>query len=194
MVELMTINTEAFRMTDAEFERFCIDNRKLRIERTVDREIIIMSPSYPKSGIIINLISIELGKWCSFTKSGYAADSSSGFYLPDGSFRSPDVSWIPMEVWKKFSKVELDGFLRYCPEFVIEVKSKTDRIKNLQAKMKSWIANGSKLAWLIDPEEEKVWIYRADGSIDEIENFEKPLLGENILPGFSFDLKTLRLE
>ena len=194
MLELMTIKTEAFRMTDTEFDRFCLDNPELRIERTVNKEIIIMSPSFPKTRIIINLINLKLGEWCHRTKSGYITDSSSGFVLPDGSFRYPDVAWIPMETWKNFSKSDRDGFLKYCPEFIIEVRSKTDRIKDLQTKMKNWIQNGAKLAWLIDPEEEKTWIYRDDSSIIEVGNFDQGLQGEDILSGFSLDLKSLRLE
>jgi Uma2 family endonuclease len=194
MLESMIINTEAFRMTDAEFERFCADNPELRIERNENREVIIMSPNYPKSGIQHSILLAALFDWNRNRNEGYLFDSSTGFSLQDGSIRMADVSWIFNVGWETIEEDGKQKFIHYCPEFVIEVKSKTDRIKNLQAKMKSWIANGSKLAWLIDPEEEKAWVYRADGSVDEISTFEKPLSGENILSGFSFDLKTLRLE
>jgi Uma2 family endonuclease len=194
MLEMMTINTEAFRLTDAEFERFCQDNPELRVERNANKEIIIMSPNYTKSGFQHGALLSALFDWNSKEKSGYVFDSSAGFSLRDSSVRMLDVSWVSKEGWKSLDEEDKEKFIHYCPEFVVEIKSKSDRLKDLQLKMKSWIANGCKLAWLIDPEEEKVWIYRADVSIDDIENFEMPLSGETILEGFSFDLKTLRLE
>jgi Uma2 family endonuclease len=192
MIETVTIH--AYRMTDEEFEQFCFDNPDLRIERTAEKEIIVMSPSFPKTGIIINLINIKIGEWCLKTKSGYIADSSSGFYLPDGSMFSPDVAWIPMTQWKKFSAQDKNSFLKYCPEFIVEVKSTSDRISALKNKMSLWIKNGSKLGWLIDPDEERVWIYEAQKEVQEISGFDNTLSGGEILKDFSFDLKDLRLD
>jgi Uma2 family endonuclease len=192
MIETVTIH--AYRMTDEEFEQFCFDNPDLRIERTAEKEIIVMSPSFPKTGIIINLINIKIGEWCLKTKSGYIADSSSGFYLPDGSMFSPDVAWIPMTQWKKFSDQDKNNFLKYCPEFIVEVKSTSDRISALKNKMSLWIKNGSKLGWLIDPDEERVWIYEPQKEVLEVSGFDNTLSGGEILKNFSFDLKDLRLD
>jgi Uma2 family endonuclease len=194
MLELMTINTEAFRMTDEEFERFCLDNPELRIERTAEREIIIMSPNYTKSGFQHVAFLSALFDWNRNKKLGYVFDSSAGFSLQDGSVRMPDTSWVSKKGWASLTESDKEKFIHYCPEFIVEIKSKSDRLKDLQTKMKSWIENGTKLVWLIDPDEEKSWIYRADGSIEEFIDFEKPLSGESILPNFSFDLKALRLE
>lgn len=194
MLELMTINTDAFRMSDEEFEHFCADNAELRIERNENKEIVIMPPNYPRSGFQQSILLAALFDWNKKGKDGYVFDSSSGFSLLDGSIRMPDLSWISKNGWNSIEHDDKRKFIHYCPDFIVEVRSKTDRIKNLQLKMISWIANGSKLAWLIDPDEENAWIYRADGSVDEIENFENPLSGETVLNGFTFDLKQLRLE
>lgn len=194
MIELMTIHTKAFNMTDEEFVRFCEDNPDLRIERPPEKEIIIMAPSFAKTGIIHSIINSRLVDWCLETKSGFVTDSSTGFNLPDTSMRAPDLAWIPMDKWKKLSDDEKHSFLKYCPEFVIEVKSKTDRLKDLQAKMKSWIRNGTRLAWLIDPQEEKVWIYRKNGDVEEISGFDNQLKGEEVLQDFTFELRDLRIE
>jgi Uma2 family endonuclease len=193
-LDSVVIHTGAFRMTDDEFERFCLDNPELRIERSATGEITIMSPSYPKTGIIINLINIKIGEWCLKTKSGYIADSSSGFYLPDGSMRSPDVAWIPMTKWKSFTENQKNSFLRYCPDFIVEVKSKSDRLQDLKRKMQSWIDNGTQLGWLIDPDNEKVWIYKKDEKPEEVNGFDKSLSGENVLQGFTLFLKDLRVD
>lgn len=194
MIELMTIHTKAFRMTDEEFVRFCEDNPDLRIERTPDKEIIIMAPTFARTGVIHSIINSKLVKWSLDTKSGVVTDSSTGFHLPDTSMRAPDLAWIPINKWKSFSDEEKNSFLKYCPDFIIEVKSKTDRLKDLQAKMKSWVKNGTRLAWLIDPQEEKIWIYRKNGTIDEVTGFDNTLKGEDVLPDFIFDLKDLRIE
>lgn len=194
MIELMTIHTKAFRMTDEEFVRFCEDNPDLRIERTSEKDILIMAPSFARTGIIHSIINSRLVDWSLKTKSGLITDSSTGFYLPDTSMRAPDLAWIPMKKWKEFAEEEKNSFLKYCPEFVIEVKSKSDRTKEIRSKMESWIKNGARLAWLIDPQEEKVWIYRKNGSIQEISGFDNSLSGEDVLSSFTFELKDLRIE
>jgi len=57
--------------------------------------------------------------------------------------------------------------------------------------LKTWIANGVRLAWLIDPENQQAWVYRADGSETHILDFQQVLSGESVLPGFEFDLHLL---
>jgi Uma2 family endonuclease len=181
-------------MTDEEFERFCLDNPDLRIERNANKEILIMSPNYTKSGFHHAILVAALVDWNLKAKRGYAFDSSAGFTLKDGSVRMPDVSWVSKEAWSFLKDDEKERFIRLCPEFVVEIKSKSDRIKELKNKMQSWIMNGAKLGWLIDPEEEKAWIYRTNGSIDEVTSFDNTLSGEAVLPGFFFTLTALRLE
>ncbi len=125
---------------------------------------------------------------------GLVADSSTGFNLPDGSMRSPDASWISLELWQTVPEEAKSKFPPICPEFVVELRSDSDSdsLNELREKMqRTWIANGAKLAWLIDPQNQQTFIYRANGSIEIVEGFDKMLSGENVLEGFEFDLKLL---
>jgi len=181
-------------MTDDEFIRFCEDNPELRIERTSQKEIIIMSPNFPFSSAINGEIYSAVSHWNKKNNAGRVFDSSAGFFLQDGSLRSPDVAWMPLNEWKNQIKESKKSFLKYCPDFVVEVKSQSDRLKDLKEKMENWILNGSKLGWLIDPETEKVWIYRPNEKPEELTGFDHTLSGETILSGFTFNLSDLRID
>ncbi len=118
--------------------------------------------------------------------------SSAGFTLPDKSVRSPDTAWLSNEKWEALSLEERKKFGHVSPDFVVEVMSPSDDLPFLQNKMEMWIKNGVQLGWLIGTEEKAAYIYRADGSINKINSFNHILRGENVLPGFSFDLSILR--
>ncbi len=178
-------------MTDEEFYHFCQDNRDLRIERNEHQEIIIMSPTGSLSGYLNNIISSQLYLWNQTAKLGRTFDSSTGFKLPDGSNRSPDAAWVSNEAWNRLTEAEKRKFAPLCPEFVIELKSDTDDIADLKKKMQMWLSNGCRLAWLIDPDEEKAYVYRPDRAVESVEGFDQTLSGEDILPGFSLDLSLL---
>ena len=179
-------------MTDDEFFHFCQQNRDLRIERTCNGEVILMSPTGSRTGLLNSEINRQLGNWNAEHQLGYVFDSSTGFTLPSGAERSPDASWVSREKWEALSPEEQGKFAPVCPEFVIELKSPTDLLQTLQDKMDVWISNGCQLAWLIHPELETVFIYRADGSRDELHGFGRRVLGEEVLPGFELELSALR--
>lgn len=179
-------------MTDEEFFRFCQDNPDLRIERSSNGEIIIMSPTGSRSGRLSGEIFGQLYLWNRRHQDGKVFDSSTGFTLRDGSVLSPDASWISQEKWEALSREEQEGFAPVCPEFVIELKSPSDRLRALKDKMERWMANGCQLAWLVFPEVETVFIYRADGSRDEVHGFDRSVSGEDVLPGFELELAPLR--
>lgn len=180
------------RLTDDEFFDFCQQNRDLRIERTCKGEIVIMSPTGTRSGMRNNEISYQLTAWNKAHQSGYVFDSSTGFTLPDGAMLSPDASWVSQEKWEALSREEQEKFAPLCPEFVVELKSPSDLLPTLRDKMEVWIANGCRLGWLIYPELETVFIYRADGSRDELHDFGRRVSGEDVLPGFELELAALR--
>lgn len=180
------------RMTDDEFFLFCQQNRDLRIERTCNGEVILMSPTGSETGMRNSEINRHLGNWNAAHRLGYVFDSSTGFKLPNGAERSPDASWVSREKWEALSPEERKKFAPVCPEFVIELKSPMDLLQTLQAKMEVWISNGCQLAWLIHPELETVFIYRADGSRDELHGFGRRVSGEDVLPGFELALAALR--
>ena len=179
-------------LTGEEFFHFCQQNRDLRIERTREGEIIIMSPTGAKTGWRNSEINFQLQAWNRKRKTGVVFDSSTGFDLPEGGERSPDASWVPRAEWEALSDAEQQRFAPLCPAFVIELKSPSDVIKTLRQKMHIWIENGCQLAWLINPEDETVGIYRADGSQDTVQGFDHPVSGEDVLPGFVLDLSVLR--
>jgi Uma2 family endonuclease len=178
-------------MTDEEFVRFCIENPDLRIERDKDKNIIIMSPTFALTGIYEGIVYTAVFNWNAQYSNGWVFSPSAGFTLPDGAMRGADTSWLSDEKWQRLTKAEKNSFAPVCPEFVVEIRSATDSLKKIKAKMEEWIENGVQLGWLLDPANEKAWIYRADGSIEIVHSFDKTLSGENVLVDFTFDLALL---
>ncbi|MBC7775322.1 MAG: Uma2 family endonuclease [Phycisphaerae bacterium] len=177
-------------MSEEEFDEFCFANPDLRIEQDPHGNIIIMPPSSYESGNHEAEPIIDLGLWNRRTKLGKVFSPSTLFKLPDGSKRMPDAAWVSVEKHNSLSEKERKSFAHIVPDFVIEVRSPSDRLKPLQGKMHTaWIANGVRLAWLIDPEGQQAWVYRADGSESHIPDFQQIISGELVLPGFEFDLK-----
>jgi Uma2 family endonuclease len=179
-------------MTDKEFFNFCIQNDGQRVERDENKQIFIMAPTASNTGAYNIDISTELNLWNRKNKSGKSFDSSTGFTLPDRSVRSPDASWIKLDRWNSLPEREKEKFAKICPDFVIELKSKSDSLKYLKAKMIKWIENGCRLAWLIDLQKKQTTVYRENGSIEIVEGFDKKLSGEKVLPGFELDLCILK--
>ena len=179
-------------MTDEEFFNFCVENRDLRIERDCNKQIYIMAPTgFETSNFKADIVT-DLNSWNRKEKKGKVSDSSGGFSLPDSSVLSPDASWTSNEKISGVTKKQTKQFLPLCPEFIIELKSKSDSLRYLKNKMLKWIENGCELAWLIMPEKEEAHIYRADGSIEIVKGFDKKLSGKNVLPGFELDLSILK--
>ena len=174
-------------MSDDEFFDFCQRNRDLRIERTQEGDIIIMPPAGTKSGgRNFNLI-VKFGIWAEQDGKGKGFDSSSGFTLPNGAVRSPDLAWVRKERWEALSEEEQRKFAPLCPDFVVELRSATDSVQRLREKMEEYMENGAELGWLIDPKNKRVHVYRAGGEIEILENPTK-VLGEDVLENFELDL------
>ncbi|HWZ21896.1 MAG TPA: Uma2 family endonuclease [Cytophagaceae bacterium] len=191
-MDTFVINTDFLHMSEDEFFRFCQDNDFLKFERTADKQIIVMTPTGTDSGIKNSDINFQLTLWNKEYKLGYVFDSSSGFTLPNSAVRSPDASWIKKERYDALDKEDVQKFGHICPDFVIELVSKSDRISDLKLKMEEWITNGCKLGWLIDPKEEKVYIYKPLKEVITVEGFDQKLSGEDVLPDFVLELKSLR--
>lgn len=180
-------------MTDDEFAQFCSANPHLRIERNQYRHLIIMPPTHSDPGFYEAEVLCELRNWNKQHRTGIVFSPSSGFALPNGAIRTADAAWLSLPQWHSLSPQQQQSFAPIAPEFVIEVRAKTDRLAELQAKMLEWIDNGVLLAWLIDPTEQQVFIYRADGTTEYLSNFDTPLHGEDLLPHFTLDLQLLQL-
>ncbi|GGB92221.1 Uma2 family endonuclease [Dyadobacter sediminis] len=175
-------------MSEEEFFQFCQMNDTLEFERDSHGNIILMSPTGAFTGGFNLEIAAELVFWNKKNRSGKVFDSSTGFTLPNGAVRSPDVSWIRNERWNAISKEQQEVFAPLCPDFVIEIRSKSDGLKYLKDKMKEYIANGTSLGWLIDRFDNKVYIYRLDKSVEVHNSLHIVLSGETVLPGFTLDL------
>ena len=181
------------KITDAEFEIFCQENPELRAELEPDGTLLVMPPAHFDSGHFELTIASELYRFSQKQKNGLAFGPTTGFKLPDGSTRAADAAWVSNEQVERLSPKERKSFARVVPEFVVELRSDTDRLARVKDKMSNtWIANGVRLAWLIDPIEQKAYIYRADGSIQVVTDFTAKLSGEDVLPGFEFDLSLLK--
>jgi Uma2 family endonuclease len=179
-------------LTDDELFALCASNKMLRIERTSQGEIMLLHPTGGESGRKNTDIITDLNLWVRRTKLGVAFESSTGFRLPNTAVRSPDAAFMAKERWEALTHLERTKFLPLCPDFVIELLSETDSLRTTQEKMLEWIENCCRLAWLIDPFEEVVYIYRQDGSASEVRGFDNTVSGEDVLPDFVLELKGLR--
>ncbi|XZN92502.1 MAG: Uma2 family endonuclease [Microcoleus sp.] len=178
---------QTFKVTDEQFQQIAAVNRDLRLERTATGELIVMAPTGSETGNRNQDMSGQLWLWNRQTKLGVVFDSSSGFKLPNGADRSPDASWVKLERWQTLTPKEREGFAPLCPDFVVELRSKSDNMEPLREKMREYIANGASLGWLIDRKNQKVEIYRQNHDV-EILDSPSTLSGENVLPGFVLDL------
>ncbi|TVP66267.1 MAG: Uma2 family endonuclease [Nodularia sp. (in: Bacteria)] len=176
-------------LTDEQFFQLCQNNRDLRLERTAEGELIIMPPTGWKSGNRNSRLTQRLGNWADVDATGLAFDSSTGYKLPNGANRSPDASWVSREQLEALNP-DPARFLPIAPDFAVELRSASDSLQTLQQKMQEYIENGVRLGWLIDPQNQRVEIYRPG---QEVEVLQSPtsLSGEDILPGFVLDLEQI---
>jgi Uma2 family endonuclease len=180
----LTVNLPAIEpMSHEQFYEFCLANRDLRIERTASGEVIIMPPAFSDTGNRNFNLAVQLGIWAEQNVTGLGFDSNSGFTLPNGAIRSPDAAWIRLERWNALTEEQKASFAPICPDFVIELRSASDTLPNLQAKMSEYMANGASLGWLIDRQQQTVHIYRPNQE-PEILDHPDAIGGDPELPGF----------
>lgn len=177
-------------MTDDELFDFCMENDTLRVERDSNGELILMSPTGLEGSNWNSKVNAYLTLWADQFGGGMAFDSNGGFTLPDGSMRSPDAAWMSQERWDALPSREQKRFGHVAPQFIIELRSESDRLVDLQDKMKIWIANGVELAWLIDPKRKVVEVYRAE---EEPEVHQDPTSVQGTGPVRGFELVMLRV-
>lgn len=158
--EYLPVTLTAPLMTDEEFIEFCSQYPDHFIETTADGEVVIMPPNFLWTSWQNNKLLAQLNAWAESDGRGEVSDSSGGFVLPNGARRAPDAAWVSGEKLVALSDAQLRRFCRVSPDFVIELKSASDRPRVLRAKMQEWIDNGAQLAWMIDPESRTVEVYR----------------------------------
>ncbi|GAX44924.1 hypothetical protein NIES4075_59430 [Tolypothrix sp. NIES-4075] len=176
-------------VTQEQFAALAAANRDLRLERTAQGELIVNPPTGWETGRRNRSLTGQLDRWYEeHVDLGEAFDSSTGFILPNGATRSPDASWVSGERWQALTAEQKGTFANICPDFVVELRSSSDRLGSLQAKMREYIDNGAVLGWLIDPQQRRVEIYRPGLAVEVLEN-PTELSGEAVLPGFVLNLR-----
>ena len=174
-------------MSDEQFLAFCQLNPNARIERDSDLNVKIMPPTNSETGNYNAELIVELGIWNRQYKLGKIFDSSTGFKLPGGAIYAPDLAWISQNRWDALPASDRQGFAPIAPDFVLELRSPDQNFSDLKNKMEDYIAAGCRLAWLIDPQARKTWVYAENGDIQTIP-FEELLSGGTVLTGFDLRL------
>ncbi|MBZ8181814.1 Uma2 family endonuclease [Oscillatoria salina] len=181
---------QTLRVTQEQFEQLAIANRDVRLELTATGELIIMPPTGGNTGKRNIEIEGQLWFWNHQTGLGVAFNSSTAFRLPNGANRSPDAAWVSQERWDTLTSEQQETFPPLCPDFALELRSKSDNMKPLRQKMQEYLANGLRLGWLIDAKNQRVEIYRQNQDVEVLES-PMSLSGEEVLPGFVLDLQVV---
>ncbi len=177
-------------MNDETFFEFCQLNPELRIERDAQKNIFIMAPTTSETGNKNFEIVAELAIWNRKYQLGEGFDSSTGFKLPNGAERSPDLAWIRKDRWEALTQAERKRFAPIAPDFVLELRSEDQSLAYLKEKMEEYIAVGCRLGWLVDPQGRKTFVYTENGDIQTV-SFDDTLSGGEVLPGFELRLADL---
>jgi Uma2 family endonuclease len=170
-------------LTEEQFYQLCISNPELNIELNAKGVLIFMPPVSGDSGNRELELGIDLGNWNRHSKLGKVFSSSTVFQLPGGGKRSPDAAWVELSRWQSLTLEQRQKFPPIAPDFVIELRSRTDSLEVLQDKMQEYIDSGVRLGWLFNPQEQQVEIYR-QGQTKEVRSLPTRLSGETVLPGF----------
>ncbi|NES00686.1 MAG: Uma2 family endonuclease [Symploca sp. SIO1B1] len=185
--EPVILNIETIDLSNEQFYQLCQINENWRLEETAKGKLLIMPPVGGISGNRESDLNGFLWLWNRQTKLGKVFSSSTIFTLPNGGKRSPDVAWIANERWEALTPEEQEKFARICPDFVSELRSRTDSLSQLQEKMQEYLNSGLRLGWLINPQKQQVEIYRQNQEM-EIVKLPTTLSGEDVLPGFVLEL------
>jgi Uma2 family endonuclease len=188
----LSLPTDVYlQVTPEQFEELARANSELRLERNATGELIVSPPTGWETGDRNFKLIVQLGNWCEQNdRAGKAFDSSTGFILPNGANRSPDVSWVSITRWNALTETEKGTYPKICPDFVVELRSASDNLAPLQEKMQEYLNNGAVLGWLIDPKNCRVEIYRAGQVVEVLEN-PAELVGEEVLPGLVVKLQKI---
>ena len=187
----LTLNLNPIiKLTQEQFYKLCETNPELKLERNVQGELIVMPPTGGETGRSNVSAIFQIAKWNEEKQLGEVFDSSTGFTLPSGADRSPDVSWVEKSRWDSLTKEQKEKFIPLCPDFVIEIMSPSDNLKKLQNKMEEYIENGCRLGWLIKRKKQEVEIYRPGQNV-EILKLPETVSGEDVLPEFVLNMNKI---
>jgi Uma2 family endonuclease len=182
--------TPVLKLDDDQLFDFCQLNRDLRIERSAKGELLIMPPEGGSSGRGSAKLVHAFSTWAEKEGSGEVFGSSTGYILPNGAMRSPDLSWVQTDRLRKLTPKQWKRFLPLCPDFVLELRSESDSLRILKAKMEEYVANGAQLAWLLDPLRKQVFVYAPE---KKPKLHERPIIlkGDPVLKGFILDVPAI---
>jgi Uma2 family endonuclease len=185
----VVINLEsiAHHLTDEQFYQLCVDNSDLKLEMNAAGELIILPPVGGEGGNQEAELITDLNNWNRQAKLGKVFSSSTIFILPNGAKRSPDAAWVKLERWEALTIEQRKKFPPLVPDFLIELRSATDRLITIQAKMREYQENGLRLGWLINPQDNQVEIYRLGKPVEVIQ-MPAIISGEDVLPGFELQV------
>jgi Uma2 family endonuclease len=175
-------------LSEDQYFELCQINGELWIERNAEGELLIMPPAGWETGGRNIEIARQLANWTRSDGTGVATDSSGGYTLPNGATRAPDAAWIRRSRLAEISRERRQKFLPACPDFVLELRSPSDRLEVLHDKMREYLANGAQLGWLLDPEPRHVYVYRPDRPVERLDN-PNSIAGDPVLPGFVLDIR-----
>jgi Uma2 family endonuclease len=179
----LKVNLDRVQFTDEQFYQLCLSNPELTIERDPAGRLIVMSPVGGDSGSREMDLGGEVYIWNRQTQLGKVFSSSTLFKLPGGGDRSPDVAWVELSRWEALTPEQRQKFPPIAPDFVIELRSRSDNLQTLQDKMLEYLQSGVRLGWLFNPQNQQVEIYR-QGQTKEVRSLPTQLSGEDVLPGF----------
>ncbi len=187
----LTLNLNPIiKLTDEQFFQLCQENENIRLERTAKGELIIMSPAGGEASNRNAGLTAQIWIWNEQNKLGKVFDSSTGFKLPNGANRAPDASWVILERWNALTSEQKKKFPPICPDFVVELMSPSDSLKETQDKMKEYRDNGARLGWLLNRKSRQVEIYRPGAEVEVLDS-PATLSGEDVLPGFVLSLESI---
>lgn len=178
------------KLTDKQFDKLCELNDPLYFERTSEGDLVIMTPASGETSRKNFWLTTTFGIWVLADGTGVGFDSSVLFTLPNGAIRGPDVSWVRRSRWEALTPEQQEAKSPICPDFVIELRSRSDTIRYLQGKMQGYMDCGAELGWLIDPYEKTVYIYRPGQPVERLDDPET-VSGEPLLPGFVLEVRRL---
>jgi Uma2 family endonuclease len=183
----LRLNLDRVQLSDEQFYQLCLNNPDYSLERTPQGVLVVMAPVGGDSGNYELELGIDVGNWNRQTQSGKVFSSSTLFKLPGGGDRSPDVAWVELSRWNALTPEQRQKFPPIAPDFVIELRSRSDDLKTLQDKMQEYLDSGVKLGWLFNPHDQQVEIYRL-GHPKEVRDLPTQLSGEEVLPSFVMDV------
>lgn len=180
----------AIDLNDEQLFDFCRVNRDLRIERSAEGDILIMVPEGASSGYGGSRLNTVFDLWAQRDGAGRVFGSSTGFVLPNRAMRAPDIAWVRNERLDKLTDEQWQKFPPLCPDFVLELRSPSDSLPALQAKMEEYCENGAQLGWLLDPASKRVYVYRPGARVESLEN-PTTISGEPLLRGFTLNVREI---